>query len=144
MDYAAFFQQNIFYVVALGVLAVLIVKNEMTIRQSKGLLMSVLDTLHASNEGEVALVDVRAKKEFDAGHLPQAEHVEMKDLESRFQSLGSYKNKKIVFYCDGGNLSTQACIRLKKLHKELDNPPFYSLVGGIHAWREQKLPTTKK
>ncbi|MDG9729167.1 rhodanese-like domain-containing protein [Ignatzschineria sp. RMDPL8A] len=142
MDFLTFFQQNIFYFGALIVLAVLIVGNEINISRSKRFLISVLDTLKASNNEEAIIFDLRAKKQFSEGHIPTAKHLEMKDLENKFTQLDSYRGKKVIFYCDSGARSSQACINLRKSHKE-DNL-FYSINGGIDAWIDQKLPVTKR
>lgn len=51
------------------------------------------------DSGEVVVVDVRPRVEFDAGHIPGALNVPLPDLERRLKELP--RNVEVVAYCRG-------------------------------------------
>lgn len=62
--------------------------------------------------GEILLVDVRKADEFEAGHIEGATNIPLEDIQSDVSQLDSYKDKKIILYCNSGNRSEQAAIIL--------------------------------
>jgi phage shock protein E len=54
------------------------------------------------------VVDVRTDYEYAEGHLQQAVHIPVQDLETRLAELDSFKNKEIVVYCKSGQRSEYA------------------------------------
>ncbi len=57
---------------------------------------------------EIALMDVRRKKEFDAGHLPGALHNRWDPNEGKIDNDRIPKDKLVIFYCNSGLLSSDA------------------------------------
>src|SRR5699024_4454732 len=74
--------------------------------------------------GEIVLMDVRPKTEYESSHIPGAVSVPMDELDAHISSLP--KNKEIVAYCRGTYclMSTEA---VKLLHEQ-----------GLEASRLQK------
>lgn len=78
---------------------------------------------------DVVLVDVRENHEVKSGLLPDAVHIPMGQLPSRWEELS--EANEIVCYCAAGvrSLDTAAFLRTKGLFNAT------SLEGGISAWR---------
>jgi len=61
--------------------------------------ISRAELLERSEEGLVTVLDVRPVEEFQAGHIPGAVNLPLKDLEKRLQDLP--KDQEIIAYCRG-------------------------------------------
>ncbi len=69
----------------------------------------------ASDEGQngdILLIDVRSAEEFAAGHIENAINISLEDLQADVSQLDSYKDNKIILYCNSGNRSGQAATLL--------------------------------
>lgn len=86
------------------------------------------------NERNIILLDVRTKKEWESGHIKSAHHIPLHELGRRFDELEKHKNKEIVCYCQTGNRSTTAAIRLKRLGFAAAH-----MKGGIAEWNFRNL-----
>jgi rhodanese-related sulfurtransferase len=91
------------------------------------------------NHAQALVLDVRENAEFAAGHLPEARHIPLGQLESRLSELGKWKSKPIVVNCQAGRRSATACEILSRNGFSMAN----SLAGGIVAWQAAKLPVIK-
>ncbi len=69
------------------------------------------DDAQASN---TLLVDVRKSDEFEAGHIDGAINIALEDIEANMATFESFKDKKIVLYCNTGNRSGKAAELLMK------------------------------
>lgn len=89
--------------------------------------MSITEYVKDATPGD-QLIDVRTPKEFQAGHLPGAENIDILQdgVVSRFQSLD--KEKTVYVYCQKGGRSAKAS-------KVLDSLGFKTvdLLGGFGA-----------
>lgn len=90
-----------------------------------------VEALRRSEEGEAALVDVRAVHEWDAGHIAGATHVQLNDLVARAEALRG----PLVFYCRGGRRSEMAAAAFREAGRDAR-----SMRGGLDAWHEAGLP----
>jgi rhodanese-related sulfurtransferase len=90
-----------------------------------------LQALMLSGE-EVRVVDVRADHEWEAGHIPGAEHIRLDVLPEHTAELG--KDAPLVFYCRGGNRSGMAAQAFREAGYEAR-----FLSGGALAWAETGL-----
>jgi hydroxyacylglutathione hydrolase len=82
----------------------------------------------------IAVIDVRAKSEWDAGHLPGAQHIHLGHLMDRLGDLP--QGKPIVLQCQGGGRSSIAASLLQAAGiRDVIN-----LEGGFDAWSEAGLP----
>ncbi|HEY9712971.1 MAG TPA: molybdopterin-synthase adenylyltransferase MoeB [Chroococcales cyanobacterium] len=81
-----------------------------------------------------AILDVRNQDEFDFGHLKQAKHIPLGELQTRYTELDP--EKEMVVHCKGGGRSRAAIEFLEsKGFKRLKN-----LTGGMMAWAEDVDP----
>jgi len=79
--------------------------------------------------GEVAVVDVRNRSEWDAGHLPGAIHIPVGYLAARLAEIP--RDKPVVLQCESGSRSAIAASVVQKLGvTNVSN-----LAGGINAWQ---------
>ena len=90
------------------------------------------------NSGEGVVLDVRAKKEFDAGHIVDALNIPYEKLVSRTGELEKHKAKTIIVVDAMGQHAGTAC-------RELQKAGFTAakLSGGISSWRGDNLPLVK-
>jgi hydroxyacylglutathione hydrolase len=89
------------------------------------------------DRGEVALVDVRAATEFDAGHIAGAEHRFLGTLLRDLEKLG--RDKPVVAQCLAGGRSAIAASILQRAGYEVIN-----MSGGYQAWVRAGLPTVRE
>lgn len=82
------------------------------------------------------ILDVRSKREFDAGHVPGAIHIPFWQVGRRWQSLGSARESPVVVYCGHGPRAYIAGAVLKR--RGFTNIMY--LAGHMKKWRDMKLP----
>ncbi len=95
--------------------------------------------LQLINHKNALVLDVREKKEFDAGHILNAKLVPLLKLKESIGELERYRDQPIVVVCRSGQRSSTACALL-------GNRGFnqvYNLSGGILAWQKAELPVEK-
>jgi rhodanese-related sulfurtransferase len=86
-------------------------------------------------DGAMAL-DVRERDEYGAGHVPDATHIPLGEIESRVGELPT--DRPIVAYCGHGERSATATSLLERSGRAA----LLNLDGGIDAWREAGFPVT--
>ena len=80
------------------------------------------------------ILDVRAREEFDSGHLESALLIPVDELETRYSELS--KDKPVIVYCRSGKRSAQAAaILVSKGFSQV-----YDMTGGINAWTGKGYP----
>ncbi len=77
----------------------------------------------------VMLLDVRADKEYNTGHIPGSVHIPLADLGAKAKKIR--KDKEIVVYCQNGNRSIWAIKRLMGM----GYTNLWNLKGGYNAWK---------
>ncbi len=82
---------------------------------------------------EVFLLDVREPLEWDAGHIEQAVHIPMGDLNARVDEIP--QDQTIVCVCRSGARSQAVADALNRAGWTAHN-----LDGGMHAWAAADLP----
>lgn len=92
--------------------------------------------LAAQREGRV-VVDVRARSEWDAGHLPGAIHIPLPDLEERLAEIP--EGGEVVMQCQGGSRSAIAAGLLQARGRQ----GVSNLAGGYAGWVGAGLPTIR-
>lgn len=90
------------------------------------------------NRDEGVVLDVRAKKEFDAGHIVDAVNIPYEKLVSRMSELEKYKAKTIIVVDAMGQHAGTVCRELQKAGFNTAK-----LSGGIASWRGDNLPVVK-
>lgn len=85
------------------------------------------------NEKKGKVVDVRTKQEFEGGHLPDAENIDVQepDFYDKIDSLD--KEDTYYVYCRSGGRSAMAM----NIMKTMDFKEVYNLDGGIVNWFEK-------
>ena len=121
---------------AFVVLLILFIRNEMN---RGGRNLSAQEVVNLVNTEKAVVVDIRDRKEFEAGHIVDAVNIPYASLESRIDELTSYKERPIVLACKMGQHSGQAGTLLRK--NGFENVS--RLRGGITDWRGQNLPVVK-
>ena len=78
------------------------------------------------------VLDVRTKKEYEAGHMPGAINIDVNapNFQKDVQALD--RNKVYLVHCAAGRRSATACEKMSKL----DFPRLYNLEGGFTAWEK--------
>jgi len=102
--------------------------------------LSIHDVNKKIDRGErFLLIDVREDHEWDAGHLPGAQHLGKgiieRDVETRYPDL----NAEMVLYCGGGYRSALATDNLQKM----GYTNVWSMDGGWRGWTEADMPISK-
>ncbi len=93
---------------------------------------------NASNPDFVVL-DVRTPAEFAGGHIPEATNVDFEASDFAAQLSKLNKDKTYLVYCRTGSRSGQAT----ELMNSMGFKHVYDVQGGITAWEQAGLPTTK-
>jgi len=92
------------------------------------------------NRQDAVVLDVRDKKEFDAGHIVDAINIPLSKLAQRVTELDKHKQKPLVVVCKMGQHSGDACKTLQQAGFE----QVVRLAGGIAEWKAQSLPLVQK
>lgn len=91
------------------------------------------------NRQDALILDVREEGEFSGGHIIDALHLPLGQLDSKIDRLKGYEQHPIVAICASGQRSGQACAILKKHGFE----QLHNLRGGLTAWLNAGLPLSK-
>ena len=83
--------------------------------------------------GGIELIDVRRDYEWDAGHLPDARHIEVNELTSRADDIP--REGPVIFVCRAGNRSGMAAEAFRQAGWDA-----YHVEGGLQAWVAAGLP----
>lgn len=117
------------------VLLILFALNELN-KGGRRLSSGELTTLVNRDQGVV--LDIRSKKDFDAGHIVGALHMPYEKLATRMVELEKHKEKTIIVVCAMGQTAGAACGQLKKAGYTVAK-----LSGGMASWRGDNLPVVK-
>ena len=85
------------------------------------------------SDGNVQIVDVRAEREYEAGHLAGSRQIEFDEVSSKASSLD--KEERLVFVCRSGNRSEMMAEAFRGAGYDA-----YHLTDGLMAWTEAGLP----
>jgi hydroxyacylglutathione hydrolase len=98
--------------------------------------MSARELRQRMQAGDVTVIDVRARSEWEAGHLPGATHIPLGLLPDRLAELPPPERGTIVLQCETGSRSAIAASVLAARGRA----GVANLEGGIAAWRTAGLP----
>ncbi|WEK55493.1 MAG: rhodanese-like domain-containing protein [Candidatus Cohnella colombiensis] len=76
------------------------------------------------------ILDVREQEEWDSGHIPNATHIPLGQLEHRYSELNAAE--EIVVVCRSGKRSEKACEILSAKGYNVIN-----MIGGMSEWPGQ-------
>lgn len=78
------------------------------------------------------ILDVRTSEEFEAGYIPEAKQLDIRNPETFVQGLESLDKSAIYYvYCRSGARSAQACQVMSQMGFENT----FNLLGGILDWK---------
>lgn len=100
-------------------------------------LISPVDFQKSIDKNLYELIDVRSieeRAEFNIG----GKHIPLSEIEKNLSSFNF--DKPVVFYCETGRRSAQATQIVKEIFPK---HVFYSLAGGLKAWKENALSSEK-
>ncbi len=123
-------------VAAFVLLLALFIRNE---TRRGGRSVTVQQLVDLVNRENALVLDVRDKKEFDAGHIVDALNIPFAALDSRINELKKHRERPIVVACKMGQHSGTAGSILRKHGFENVS----RLTGGVTEWRNQSLPVVK-
>ena len=107
--------------------------------QRRGAKVSHFQATQYMNQGKTLVLDVRSAEEFAAGHLPNAKHIPLPELNDRLKEIEKSKSNVVITVCASGVRSASAAGLLAKAGFS----QVFSLDGGIDSWKSQGLPTVK-
>ena len=91
------------------------------------------------NRENALVIDVRDRKEFQAGHIVGAVNVPFAGLDARLDELKKHQSRPVVVACKVGQHAGAAGTQLRKAGFE----NVTRLTGGMAEWRNQNLPVVK-
>ena len=91
------------------------------------------------NREKAQIVDVCDKAEYDAGHLPNAKHIPLAELEAKLGSSVKNKTTPLILVCASGIRSAKA----QAIAQKLGYDKAVSLQGGTAAWAAANFPLEK-
>lgn len=86
---------------------------------------------------DLQIVDVRDPDEWDAGHIDDADHIPMDQVEQRLDEID--EDTPVVAVCRSGARSGEVAEDLQARGYDAEN-----LEGGMEAWRDEGLPMTSE
>lgn len=87
------------------------------------------------NQQKGVFVDIREKAEFEQEHIAESVSIPLSTLPEGLSALGN-KQKPVVIVCASGQRARNAVKHFRS--NAFDD--VYTLTGGLHAWKEAKLP----
>ncbi len=109
------------------------------VQEAAGSGLSPTEVVQCMNREKAVVIDVCGDDEFAAGHISGALHVPLDQLENRLTSVAKNKSLPLIMVCASGMRSKRAQAVAHKLGYE----KVHSLQGGLKAWKEANLPTSK-
>ena len=100
--------------------------------------LSAMQAVRLMNQGAL-VIDLRSKELYDAGHIVEARHVPVAELESQADTLKKWRDKSVITYCDSGADGASAARSLMKL----GFTKVFNLQGGLNAWVKDNMPLAK-
>ena len=85
---------------------------------------------------DLQIVDVRSPEEFNEGHIPNAFHIFLPELEKRSEELT--KKKPVAIYCDSGYRASLGTSIIQRQGFKVHNIP-----GSWQAWQNANYPIEK-
>ena len=101
-------------------------------------LISVQDFKNSMDKNLFELIDVRTAEERKDYHIGGA-HIPLSEMETNLSFI--HTKKPIVFYCESGRRSAEA---VKMVKKQFPHADFFSLDGGVKAWKEMESTINEK
>jgi rhodanese-related sulfurtransferase len=121
---------------ALLVVCVLVVANEVTTLLKAGMKISPQEAVLKYNRDEAVFLDTRSHNDFAAAHIVGAIHYPAANASERLATLSKYKTKTLIYYSQSGADPHAIGRLLKKEGFET----IFELEGGYDGWLAQSMP----
>lgn len=102
--------------------------------------LSPVEATMMINREDALVVDVREQAEFVGGHIPNARHIPLGDLERRSGDLEKFRDRPVILCCASGARSGSGAATLKKAGFD----KVFSLRGGLAEWEKAGQPVSRK
>ena len=129
-----------YLVMAFAVLLALVFFNELKIATQRFASLTPAAAVQLMNSEDIVVLDVRESAETIGGKISRAIQIPVSAIAKRIGELDKHKDKTMLVYCKSGARAGVACKELSKNGFE----KVYSLNGGMLAWQDAHLPTSKK
>ena len=110
-----------------------------TVSTGGGGQLSPADAVRLISHEDAVVLDLRPDGEFRNGHIVNAVHIPMDQLDARIGKLQRYRQRPLIAACRTGQQSARAAKRLGSQGFER----VLRLRGGMLAWQSADLPLTK-
>lgn len=101
--------------------------------------ISPLEATSLINHEGAFLLDIREDNEYRGGHIVNSVHIPQKQIQDRAKELDKHKGRPVITYCRTGQRSAQ----VGKVLQQHGFESVYNLSGGITAWQNANLPTSR-
>lgn len=125
------------FFIALGIIVLLILINEMLGRKNSAMRIAPKAAVNLINHESAVLLDVRNTEDFEKMHIIDAVLTSADQFAN--QKLERYKEKPVIIVCLRG-IQSAVCAQKAKQH---GFKHVYVLAGGMQAWVEAELPIIK-
>lgn len=89
-----------------------------------------------SNNNNYEILDVRTQDEFQEGHIPEAQNIDIYKGQGFLDEVNELdKSKEYYVYCRSGARSAQACALMQQ--QGFENT--FNLSGGITEWKGEVI-----
>ncbi|HLW04762.1 MAG TPA: rhodanese-like domain-containing protein [Azoarcus sp.] len=136
-----FLQQNWYWVLLATASGTFVIVDTIRTAMDRSAL-APMDATNKINREDATVIDVREKLEYTQGHIPNARHIPLAELDRRLPELSKLKNSPLIVCCASGSRSRTALAKLKNEGFE----QVFNLRGGINEWEKagQPLATGRK
>ncbi len=90
------------------------------------------------NHDQAVLFDVRPQENFAKGHIVNAIHLPLADIEANSVNYKQHQDKPVIVVCQLGRSAVGGAMQFRKA----GFTKVYVLQGGMQAWLAAKLPET--
>lgn len=134
---AEFLQRNFHWVLlAIAAFTFIIVDTIRTLGNKS--IISPLEATLKINRDDAVVIDIREQGEYAQGHIPNARHIPVGELERRMPELEKLKPAPIILCCATGSRSRGATTKLQKAGFD----QIFNLKGGLAEWEKAGNPLT--
>lgn len=116
----------------------LVMVYEMRLKTQSLTNVSPTDAVRLINKGAM-VIDVRSPAAFETGHIVNARHIALADVDSNKAIAKKPKNKTFLTVCDDGSISGKAANILRGAGYE----GAFSLKGGLKNWQTENMPLVR-
>ncbi|WP_022948284.1 rhodanese-like domain-containing protein [Methylohalobius crimeensis] len=134
-----FVGNHLYLAVGFAVVTVLLLRDLVESLLRKYKLTTAQQAVMLLNQEDAVVIDVREPQEWAKGHIVNARHIPLGELDKHLVELEDFKTQPLIVTCQSGTRSPTACKKLMQAGFE----KVYLLKNGMTAWEDAGLPITK-